>query len=144
MTCPNCSTPNEFDSRYCKKCGLPLFQSPVAAFSSPPVSQKTDSEKSLNYLLIIIGLVCAETLIYKFLDKVVGMFIPESDWLSPVYTVCAWGFNIALLILSVLFLVRTKIIMVRIVLIVYAFIVAYNFIEYNIWPLFDHFEYSNF
>lgn len=134
MTCPNCNTPKDFDSRYCKKCGLPLFQSPVAAFSSPPVPQKTSSEKSLNYLLIIIGLVCAELLVYKFIDKALNY---NGNLSSMAYTASSWGFNLTILILSVLFIVKTKIPLVRIVLIVYAIIVLYNFVEYDILPLFQ-------
>ncbi|HET6992477.1 MAG TPA: hypothetical protein VFJ43_14180, partial [Bacteroidia bacterium] len=108
-------------------------------------------DKSLLYMVIILSLICAESILYLLVEKIIIPVLYGKDnygnGASRIYDVLSWGFNLATITLSVIFLVKSKNKLVRIVLIVYAALMLYNFIQYDILPLFERkndFIYYNF
>jgi hypothetical protein len=143
MNCPRCNTVNENDSRFCKNCGSPFFR------YEPPAAAIPANDKSLNFLLIILGLFCFESLFYKFLTFVLTPLLTGSrgygEPMTTIYNICSWGFNLITIVLSIIFIVKSKNKLVRVVLIVYAAIFLVSLIQYDILPLFrDENDFTNF
>jgi hypothetical protein len=148
MNCSHCSTSNTFDSRYCKQCGLPLFQSPVSNFSSSATQQPVQ-DRTIVFLVIMLALLCFETLFYKFIDLVLRPIVTGGrgygDGLTTIYTICSWGFNLTTITLAVVFAVKSKNKLAKIMLFIYAAVFLINLIQYNIAALFrEDFVYYNF
>lgn len=91
-------------------------------------------------MVIILGLFCFESLFYKFLEYVIAPILNDGrgygEGMSAIYTICSWGFNLVTLTLAIIFIVKAKSKLVKIVLIVYGAIFLVNFLQYNIAPLF--------
>lgn len=47
ITCKNCGTPNPATSKFCEKCGNPLFAPPTPTPSMPPAIPKAPSDEDM-------------------------------------------------------------------------------------------------
>lgn len=143
--CPYCNAVNDKEAKFCKSCGQQFVQ--YQSYDTPAATGGSE----LKYLVIILAFICFESLFYKFLEYVVSPIVTDGrgygEGMSLIYTVSSWGFNLAMMIMSIIFAVKSKNKMARVVLIAYSVIILINFILYNIVPLFrnaNDFIYYNF
>lgn len=143
--CPYCNAVNDNEAKFCKNCGQQFVQ--YQSYNAPVATGNSD----LKYMVIILALICFESLFYKFLEYVVSPIVTDGRGygagMSTIYTICSWGFNLATMIMAIIFAVKSKSKMARIILVIYSVIILINFILYNIVPLFrdaNDFIYYNF
>jgi hypothetical protein len=152
MNCPRCNAPNENDARFCKNCALPFYPNQYSPVSNTiPFQQEIKKDKSLLYVSILLALICVETIFYLLVEKIIVPILYGKETYgtgaNKIYNVLSWSFNLATITLSIIFLIKTKNTLVRILLITYAVLMLYNFYQYDIAPLLekkDDFIYYNF
>lgn len=111
MNCLRCNTPNEEGAKFCKNCGMDM--------SYTPSKDYTNSNQTINQLLILLGLSYFFKILYLILNFVVRFF----GWGGyEINEFIGWATNIISILTFLVFAIITKHKNTRVFLIIFLLI----------------------
>jgi len=120
MNCLRCKTPNEEGAKFCKNCGMDM--------SYTPSNDNTNSNQTINQLLILLGLSSFFSIIYLILNLGVRKF----DWGYQIYDYVGWATNIISILTFLVFAIITKHKSTRVFLIIFLLIEIIQLVVYRV------------
>lgn len=120
MNCLRCNTENEEGAKFCKNCGMDM--------SYTPSKENTNSNQTINQLLILLGLSSFFSIIYLILNFGVRKFY----WDYEIYEYIGWATIIISILLFLVFAIITKHKNTRVFLIIFLLIEIIQLVVYRI------------
>jgi len=120
MNCLRCNTPNEEVAKFCKNCGMDMTYTPS--------NQNTNSNQTINQLLILLGLNAFFSICYLILNFGVRKF----EWDFKIFTYVGWTTNIISILLLLVFVIITKHKNTRVFLIIFLLIETIKPVFYGV------------
>ncbi len=120
MNCLRCNTPNEEGAKFCKNCGFDMTYVPNA--------QTTNSNQSINYVLIAVSFQYFVWTLWFILEKVI---VPKfykkdgiTDWdkVQTIYKPFGWTTDIAAILVLLIFAIIVKNKTAKIFLFIFTFL----------------------
>jgi uncharacterized RDD family membrane protein YckC len=121
MNCSHCNTPNNEESKFCMNCGIEI--------TFTPSNENTNSNQTVNQLLILSSVQAVFSLCYLILNLIVRKF----DWnFKIIYDYVGWVSSITTIILLLLLAIITKQKKTRIFLIIFLLIAIIEQVIYRV------------